>query len=149
MKKKIDLRVIESVNFKLLDRFSYDSRPGEPGYEINYKGGYMTWVSKTEYESTFSNKDHVTFSEALIFATEGYRIKRSIWESEREFIVYQKGYPNGIDCNKQTSEAWSIDEGSAFKCSPYLQKQTSDLDHYMWTPSTEDLMKNDWVILDK
>nr|DAO30458.1 MAG TPA: Protein of unknown function (DUF2829) [Caudoviricetes sp.] len=77
----------------------------------------------------------------------GIPFRRQCWK-ENEFIVLQPRYPDGIKCNKNTANAWGIEEGSLFKCAPYLQFQSSDGMHYMWTPSTEDLFANDWVHVD-
>lgn len=70
-------------------------------------------------------------------------LKRKSWPDDK-FIVMQKGYPDGISCNKQTAEAWGMKEGDLFKCEPYLQIQ-EDGTHYMWTPSTADLFADDWT----
>ncbi len=50
------------------------------------------------------------------------------------FVVYQKGYPQGIPCNKQTAEAWGLNEGDLFVCNPYLQIRCVDGSHSMWVP---------------
>lgn len=61
---------------------------------------------------TERNNDNMTFGV-------GYKITRWNWEAD-EFVVYQKGYPEGMSCNKQTAEAYGINEGDLFKCNPYL-----------------------------
>lgn len=71
-------------------------------------------------------------------------VRRQSWP-ENKFVVVQKGYPDGIPCNKNTAEAWRLKEGDLFKCAPYLQIQDNGT-HYMWTPSTEDLFAKDWEI---
>lgn len=47
---------------------------------------------------------------------------------QNQFVVYQKGYPDGIPCNKQTAEAFGYNEGDLFKCRPYMQLRCSDGD---------------------
>lgn len=64
------------------------------------------------------------------------------------FVVFQKGYPDGIPCNKQTAEAWGISEGDLFKCNPYLQIRCVDGSHSMWVPSINDCLAEDWVIVE-
>ena len=61
------------------------------------------------------------FSDALRAVKEGKRIARTGWNGKGMFVVYQKGYPDGIPCNKQTAEAWGMNEGDLFICNPYLQ----------------------------
>lgn len=77
----------------------------------------------------------------------GVRIGRYSWNNRNIFIVYQKAYPEGIPCNKNTAEAWKMNEGELFKCEPYLQIQTANGSHAMWTPNTEDLFARDWYAL--
>lgn len=88
-----------------------------------------------------------TFGEALEACKKGARIYREGWDklSYPMFIVYQKGYPQGISCNEQTAKAWKINPGSLFKCEPYLQIATMDT-HEMFTPTTGQLMATDWII---
>ena len=85
------------------------------------------------------------FSKALIDVKRGLRIYRDSWNSDNDFVVSQKGYPEGIKCNKQTAEAWDINEGDLFVCNPYLQKQNADGSHSMWVPTIDDILAGDWV----
>lgn len=90
----------------------------------------------------------LTFSEALEAVKAGKRITREGWNGKGLFVVYQKGYPDGIPCNKQTAEAWGMNEGELFKCDPYLQINTTDGSHAMWVPSIRDCLAEDWMILE-
>ena len=87
------------------------------------------------------------FGEALKAVKEGKKISREGWNGKGLFVVYQKGYPDGIPCNKQTAEAWGMNEGDLFKCKPYLQINTVDGSHAMWVPSIRDVLAEDWTIL--
>ena len=86
------------------------------------------------------------FGEALRAVKSGKRISRVGWNGKGMFVVYQKGYPQGIPCNKQTAEAWGLKEGDLFKCDPYLQINTTDGSHAMWVPSIRDCLAEDWFI---
>lgn len=77
------------------------------------------------------------------------RICRKDWMKDGQYVVYQKGYPDGISCNKQTAEAWGIEEGSNFVCNAYLQIRNADGSHSMWIPSMDDLLANDWCIVNE
>lgn len=90
----------------------------------------------------------LTFSEALEAVKAGKKITRQGWNGKGLFVVYQKGYPDGIPCNKQTAEAWGMKEGELFKCDPYLQINTTDGSHAMWVPSIRDCLAEDWMILE-
>ena len=54
------------------------------------------------------------FSMALNHVRNGSKIARASWENPNVFVVYQKAYPDGIPCNKQTAEAWGMNEGDNF-----------------------------------
>lgn len=88
------------------------------------------------------------FGEALKAVKAGKRITREGWNGKGLFVVYQKGYPDGIPCNKQTAEAWGMQEGELFKCDPYLQINITDGSHAMWVPSIRDCLAEDWMILE-
>ncbi len=88
------------------------------------------------------------FAIALKYLKCGYRMSRKGWNGKGLSVVYQKGYPEGIPCNKQTAEAWGIKEGDIFKCEPYFQISTLDNSHAMWVPSIRDCLAEDWYFAD-
>lgn len=85
------------------------------------------------------------FSEALKLLKSGHKMTRTGWNGKGMFVVFQKGYPEGIPCNKQTAEAWGMQEGELFKCNPYLQIRCVDGSHSMWVPSINDVLAEDWM----
>ena len=91
---------------------------------------------------------YVDFAIAIRAVKEGYRITRKGWNGRGMFVIYQKGYPEGIPCNLQTAEAWGLNEGDPFVCQPYLQIKNVDGSHSMWVPSINDCLATDWMILD-
>jgi len=93
--------------------------------------------------------DKWNFSVALNALKRGKRMTRADWKGKGLFVVCQKGYPEGIPCNKQTAEAWGMEEGELFRCDPYLQINTTDGNHAMWVPSIRDLMAEDWMFVDE
>ena len=95
-----------------------------------------------------SSEHGYNFGTALEIAKHGGKIARKGWNGKGMFAVYQKGYPDGIPCNKQTAEAWGINEGGLFKCNPYLQIKQVDGSHSMWVPSIGDVLAEDWVIVE-
>jgi hypothetical protein len=84
------------------------------------------------------------FSWALLRVKEGAKIARNGWNGKGMFVVFQKGYPQGIPCNAQTARAWGMQEGELFKCEPYLQIRTAQGSHAMWVPSINDVLADDW-----
>lgn len=90
----------------------------------------------------------IDFGIALKMLQSGVRMTRKGWNGKGLSVVYQKGYPQGIPCNKQTAEAWGMREGELFRCEPYLQISTVDGSHAMWVPSIRDCLADDWMIAD-
>ena len=91
----------------------------------------------------------MNFGQALEVLKSGKKAAREGWNGKGMFVVYQKGYPQGIPCNKQTAEAWGIQEGDLFRCEPYLQIQMVNGSHAMWVPSINDVLSEDWGILEQ
>lgn len=89
-----------------------------------------------------------TFGDAIRRLKAGQKVARKGWNGKGMFVVYQKGYPNGIHCNKQTAEAWGINEGDLFICNPYLQIRCVNGSHSMWVPSINDCLATDWIVAD-
>ena len=89
----------------------------------------------------------MTFGDAIKALKHGKRLARKGWNGKGMFIVYQKGYPDGIPCNKQTAEAYGYEEGTLFKCSPYIQMRCADGTHQMWTASQTDILAEDWEVV--
>ncbi|MED1407680.1 DUF2829 domain-containing protein, partial [Bacillus mycoides] len=44
----------------------------------------------------------MNFGQAIEAVKNGEKIARRGWNGKNMFVVYQKGYPEGIPCNKQT-----------------------------------------------
>lgn len=93
------------------------------------------------------SENKMKFGEALEALKEGNRVAREGWNGKGLSVVYQKAYPDGIPCNKQTAEAWGMEEGELFRCEPYLQISTVDGSHAMWAPTIKDCLAEDWVLV--
>lgn len=93
-------------------------------------------------------KELFDFSKALKLVRQGKRIARNGWNGKGMFVVYQRGYPNGIPSNRQTAEAWGLNEGDLFKVEPYLQIKMANGSHAMWVASINDLLAEDWHVVE-
>lgn len=118
------------------------------GYKVTYADGYESWSPKKQFDEAYRATDGLTFGLAVEAAKQGFKIARNGWNGKGMFVVYQKGYPQGIPCNKQTAEAWGMNEGALFVCNPYLQIKCANGSHSMWVPSINDVLAEDWYILD-
>ncbi len=81
--------------------------------------------------------------EALRAAQDGAKIRRDRW-CEGEFVVYQRGYPDGIAINANTAEATGIPQGTTCAFLPYLMLHTADGPFVPWVISQQDALAHDW-----
>lgn len=98
-----------------------DENPEDEGYHIRYTDGYESWCPKKQFDEAYRKCDNMTFGIAIEAMKKGNKVARRGWNGKGMFVVYQKAYPNGIPCNKQTAEAWGLNEGDLFICNPYFQ----------------------------
>jgi hypothetical protein len=132
--------VIRGVNNEL-----YPCKPDifEKTYDIFDENAQATPSCQEDHDGEFIHD----FSWALWQMKQGKKIHRSGWNGKGMFAVLQKGYPDGIPCNKQTAEAWGLKEGDLFRCEPYMQLKMVNGSHSMWVPSVNDCLSNDWAIV--
>ena len=119
----------------------------DAGYNVHYPDGYRSWCPQDVFEAACRPTDAMNFGLALEAAKMGKRIARHGWNGKGMSVAYQKGYPDGIPCNKNTAEAWGMEEGELFKCNPYLQMRCADGSFQMWTASQSDILADDWYIV--
>ena len=153
MKKYIGTKIIEGEPMNLGDynksrgwTIPEDEDPNREGYRVMYEDGYISW-SPSEAFIAYRPCDAMNFGLAVEAAKMGNKIARSGWNGKGMFVVYQKGYPDGISCNAQTAKAWGMEPGSVFKCEPYLQIKMVNGSHSMWVPSINDVLADDWRIV--
>lgn len=112
-----------------------DESPYDDGYLVRYPDGYESWSPKDVFEAAYRETDAMSFGMAIEAMKKGYRVARQGWNGKNMSVAYQKGYPDGIPCNKNTAEAWGMEEGELFKCRPYLQMRCADGTFQMWLAS--------------
>lgn len=155
MKKYIGTKMIEARQMNRGDYNKYrgwdipaDENPADDGYLVKYQDGYESWSPKNVFEEAYRDCMGMTFGIALELLKKGNKVARKGWNGKGMLVVYQKGYPDGIPCNKQTAEAWGMNEGDLFKCNPYLQIKNVDGSHSMWVPSIGDVLSEDWIVVE-
>ena len=155
MNKYIGTKMIEAEEMNRGDYNKYrgwiipeDENPTDEGYLVKYSDGYESWSPKKQFEEAYRDCMGMNFGIALELMKKGCKVAREDWNSKGMFAVYQKGYPDAIPCNRQTAEAWGMKEGELFKCNPYLQIRQADGSHSMWVPSIDDVLAEDWVIVE-
>ena len=124
-----------------------DAVSREDGYKVVYPDGYVSWSPKEVFEEAYRPTDGMNFGLAIEAAKMGKRIARKGWNGKNMSVAYQKGYPDGIPCNKNTAEAWGMQEGELFKCRPYLQMRCADGTFQMWLATQSDILADDWYVV--
>ncbi|MFD8970554.1 DUF2829 domain-containing protein [Streptomyces sp. NPDC059568] len=84
------------------------------------------------------------FGQALEALKSGDRLARTGWNGADMFVVYQKGYPEGIAINANTAEATGIPQGTRCVFRPYLMMRTADGEVVPWVISQTDALADDW-----
>lgn len=121
---------------------------------ILFRAWQMGWLSqyapdnKEDSKAAYRPTDGMNFGLAIEVAKMGKRIARKGWNGKNMSVAYQKGYPDGIPCNKNTAEAWGMQEGELFKCRPYLQMRCADGTFQMWLASQSDILADDWYVVE-
>lgn len=88
------------------------------------------------------------FGDALrAMVRDGKRAARAGWNGRGMFVVYQKGYPDGIPVNANTAEATGIEQGTVCVFHPYLMMRTVDGSFVPWVISQSDALAEDWEIV--
>jgi len=85
------------------------------------------------------------FSEALRHVKDGARISRTGWSGDGQFVVLQRGYPDGIPINANTAEATGIPQGTVCVFRPYLMLHAADDSFVPWAPTVSDVLADDWT----
>ena len=88
----------------------------------------------------------LNFSEALELVKAGSKISRDGWNGKGMFVVYQKGYPEGIPINANTATALGLPQGTVKKFLPYLMMSTAQGDFVPWLASQTDILAEDWGV---
>ena len=78
-----------------------------------------------------------------------HRLARAGWNGKGMWVVYQKGYPDGIAINRNTAEATGIPEGTVKRFLPYLMLHTAQGDFVPWVASQTDLLADDWMLVEE
>lgn len=85
------------------------------------------------------------FGKALWELRQGRRAARTGWNGKDMYVVFQPGYPNGIEINQNTAAAIGQPVGTVCFFRPYLMMRTVDGEFVPWVASQTDLLAGDWV----
>lgn len=136
-----------------------DEDGADEGYLVEYHdggqanhpnfAGYISWSPADVFERAYRKTNGMSFGLAIEAAKKGAKIARAGWNGKGMFIVYQKGYHEGIPANKNTAEAAQEHFGrsSLVPYRDYLAMKTVDGDIVPWIASQSDILEDDWMIV--
>lgn len=87
------------------------------------------------------------FSSALNACKAGSKITRYGWNARGQYVVFQKGYPDGVAIVPSTAEVLSLPVGTVCKFAPYLLMRNAQEVFVPWLASQGDLLADDWAIV--
>lgn len=90
--------------------------------------------------------ERYAFEWALQQLRQGKKVCREGWNGKGMYLVYQKGYPEGIPINENTAKATGMPIGQVCKFLPYIMMKTADdaPTFVPWLASQSDLLSFDW-----
>ena len=91
----------------------------------------------------------MNFSQALEAIKHGNRLTRAGWNGKGMFLVFQKGYPEGIPINSNTAEALDLPMGTVRRVQPYILMYTAQGNLVPWVASQSDLLADDWRLFER
>ena len=77
----------------------------------------------------------------------GGKVRRAGWNGKGMFLVFQRGYPEGIPINANTAAATGIPQGTVCKFLPYVMMRTAPGEFVPWLCSQTDLLATDWELV--
>ena len=89
----------------------------------------------------------MNFSQALEFIKHGNKLQREGWNGKGMYLVYKKGYPEGVPISENASEATGIPRGTVCKFQPYIMMYTTHDNFVPWVASQSDLLSDDWNLV--
>ena len=107
----------------------------EPGYNVEYAYGYVSWSPKAVFEAAYQPIDAMSFGHALVAMKAGHKVARAGWNGKGLWLELQT--PG--DTSKMTL--------------PYVFLNYPDDSQYTpgarvpWTPSQTDMLADDWQIV--
>lgn len=87
------------------------------------------------------------FSDALRELKDRKKITRKDWNEKGMFVVYVDGVNNNTIHNNISAFDLGLNIGERYVVNPYLQIKCVDGSYSIWTPSTADLLADDWFVV--
>lgn len=119
----------------------------EQGYRVIDPDGYVSWSPREVFEEAYRETMGMNFGLAVEAMKRGMRIARWDWDGKDQTYVFL-AENEGFHTDADISEMQDLEEG--IPASEFLVLFTAQETLLLgWQPSVEDILADDWYIVDK
>jgi len=108
-----------------------------------YKG-YITWIPLGVFQEYYKPISYMTFSHALVYIKQGYRVARKGWNGKDMFIFLVPG--SNFKVNRPPLLG-IYPEGTPIEYLSHVDMKTADGSIVPWICSQTDLLAEDWEVV--
>lgn len=115
---------------------------GQSNHELHE--GYVSWSPKNVFEEAYREADGLPFGVAVEAMKRGKKVTRTGWNGKGMYAYYvpEAKYPAQRGANME-----GVFENDMVPYRAYLALKTAQNDIATWSPSTSDVLAEDWIIL--
>ena len=132
-----------------------DENPLDEGFLVEYPdggksnhpahAGYISWSPKDVFERAYRPSSGLTFGDALQALKAGKRVARVGWNGKGMFVYYVRAA--AYLAQSEAAKAY-FGENAYVPYAPYLALKGVDEKVSTWVPSINDVLAEDWVVLE-
>ncbi|WP_310604874.1 DUF2829 domain-containing protein [Anaerosporobacter sp.] len=152
MKKYIGTKMLQALPMNRGDYNKYrgwnipeNENPNDEGYLVEYEDGYQSWSPKEVFENAYRDCEGLTFGIAIELLKKGVKVARDGWNGKGMFVYYVSAnkYKSCTDAGDSIS-----DSDGMVEYEPYLAIKNVKGTVSTWVPSINDVLSEDWVIVE-
>lgn len=132
-----------------------DENPADEGFLVEYvdggasnhpgHAGYISWSPKDVFERAYRLSSGLTFGDALQALRAGKRVARAGWNGKGMFVYYVRAA--AYLAQSEAAKTY-FGENAYVPYAPYLALKGVDERVSTWVPSINDVLAEDWVVLE-
>ena len=113
----------------------------EPGYDVQYLDGYVSWSPKETFEAAYRRNGEWDFGMALYMLRRGHRLRRQGWNGKGMFVYLVAGSTFAVS-RPPLDQLYP--HGTEVQYRPHLDMKATDGTLGVWVPSQTDILAEDW-----
>ena len=132
-----------------------DENPADEGFLVEYvdggasnhpsHAGYISWSPKDVFERAYRLSSGLTFGDALQALKAGKRVARAGWNGKGMFVYYVRA---AAYLAQSAAAIEYFGKNAYVPYAPYLALKGVDERVSTWVPSINDVLAEDWVVLE-